>query len=85
MINYEKIADEPETIMFCDTEDKNIFHEFCLDIVAVSQDKKQITFDLRFVSTMMGVRNRRGSLIGYTYCKDHESTSDSTESLGKPI
>jgi hypothetical protein len=80
MIDFTRVEDEPDTIMFRDTEDKNIFHEFCLNNVTVSQDEKQVTFDLKFVNTMMGVRNKRGSLIGYTYCD--KSTSDSAESLG---
>ena len=83
MIDYTRMEESPETIMFCDTENKNIFHEFCLDNVAVSQDKKQVMFDLKFVGTMLGLRNKRGSLTGYTYCK--KSSSDSAELLGTPI
>jgi hypothetical protein len=83
VIDYKRIEDGSETIMFCDTENSDLFHEFGLENAVVNQDGTQITFDLKFVGTMMGVRNKRGSLIGYTYCEDSEkSASDSAESLG---
>jgi hypothetical protein len=86
MIDNKKIEDGPETIMFCDTENADLFHEFGLNNAVVNQDGKQITFDLKFMGTMMGIRNKKGSLIGYTYCEDNEkSASDSAESLGTPI
>jgi hypothetical protein len=68
MIDYKKIEESPETIMFCDTENIDLFHEFGMENAVVSQNGKQITFDLSPIGTMKGIRNKKGNIMGYTYC-----------------